>query len=188
MNIVPGVVFNAFPDVKPQKDMLALMNEPPIGKQANVFIEDFYLRAEFHASRGPVCVAKAFYAARDIPKKSELFVHYGDNYEEIRKELNYRVGMPTLGKGEKIPQLQDPLEVMQYLPLDCFVALERRPFVPFHTKTTPKANSSQQQKARPTENQSHSKRHSKRPPHNSKRPRGRPPKGKTWDGKLARYV
>lgn len=165
MEVAPGVIIDARPNEHP-KDLLGYINEPPAGAMANLVIVPYFLNARLHALDGPMAVAMAFYAARPVPAKTELLVHYGPGYEAHRKHLGYKVGRPAPSIPTKA--LENPRDVMSFLPLDCFVSLERQ---------RPAPNASR----RPARKASIARR-------GEGRPRGRPPKGKVWDAEVRRYV
>ena len=119
IEIADGVSFVANPARK--KDRMALINEVPARRRANVVYHHYNLTDGFQR---PVATAVAVYAAVAIPPKSELFSHYGVHYEGIRKRKGYTVGSPAAAVPTHL--LQDPRDVLAYLPLDAFVALERR--------------------------------------------------------------
>lgn len=189
MEIAPGVVFSARPGTT-AKDLLAFVNEPPEKEEANVRIVPYYLNAEKHPDR-PVAVAMAFYVSRPVTANAELWVHYGPKYQPIRKRLGYKAGRaaPILPPES----LEEPQRVMPYLPLDCFVALEktRRTKAKVQGEGRPRGRppkgkmwDSNQRKFVALEKESRAKSKVR----GKGRPRGRPPKGKTWDSNRKEYV
>lgn len=110
MTIFKGVSIIA----DPAKHKLALINEPPVGKTANVYIEAYVSDTDLGRLQ-----AIALYAARDVRKAEELYLHYGPAYESIREAKNYEVG--TAARRPK--KLQDPRAVLKVMPYQCFAAL-----------------------------------------------------------------
>ena len=119
MEIADGVSFVANPARK--KDRMAMINEAPANRHANVLFHPYHLTDAFQR---PVATAVAVYAAEAIPPKRELFTHYGSSYDRVRKTKGYKVGSPAA--AIPVSLLQDPRDVLAYLPLDAFVAIERR--------------------------------------------------------------
>ena len=103
----------------PERDKMALVNEAPYpgGKGPNVagLIYDV-----FH--EGQKFSASAYYVTRDVKADGELFVYYGNRYEEHRKKEGY-----TQPYFFPVPleNIQDPQSVLTTIPSNCFAEADR---------------------------------------------------------------
>ena len=110
-----------------------------------------------------MATAVALYAAQTIPANGEILFNYGEGYDSLRKELNYKAGAAAKRPNASI--LQSPWDAgIPFLPLECFVAIEKIP--PSRVGTATKSDSKNVYK----------------------RPRGRPPLGKSFDPTSGTYV
>ena len=103
----------------PERDQMAFVNEAPYpgGKGPNVagLIYDV-----FH--EGQKFSASAYYVTRDVKADGELFVYYGNRYEEHRKKEGY-----TQPYFFPVPleNIQDPQSVLTTIPSNCFAEADR---------------------------------------------------------------
>ena len=76
-----------------------MMNEPPEGGIANTtFLQHRYdhevVKSKYYTDM-EVWAGVLVYATTDVEAGEELYIHYGDEYAEVRKEFNYTVGSPA---------------------------------------------------------------------------------------------
>ena len=113
---IGGLVF-VVPDLanNPKRDKLAFTNEAPHpGGGPNILSSEYVVDYE-----GQKYSALAFFAMKDIKAESELFIYYGQAYEEHRRKQGYTQPFYLeFGLDEKVAQ--DPRNVLQTIPSNCF--------------------------------------------------------------------
>lgn len=77
-----------------EEDIIGYINEPPPGQLANVMTRTLHL---------PCGNAVAYFAAEDIPKLTELWVHYGDFYDR-----DYEVGRKATISDDEMQVVRTP--------------------------------------------------------------------------------
>jgi hypothetical protein len=166
----PALVLKAFPNMM-QDDFMGYINEPPPGESANLTMVKFFTYSPYF--KLPLTMSIALYANKNISvqhnRPTELFVHYGEGYEAIRKRKGYTVG----GKGNDIAArfLEDPREAgLEKIPLSCTFALSQEEGLRAQAENgmqVPKPAATQKVK---------------------KAPVGRPPKGQRWCKTSGKFI
>ena len=117
--------------VGPRRYPLAMANEPPVGFKSNASIKEFTRAKNVvpHLPQKAEIVALGFYVCDFIPAGSEIFVHYGNQYDRRHYATPFGarrvVGDPCCPPLEK--ERETPMEMMAALGIDieddCFAGL-----------------------------------------------------------------
>ena len=99
----------------PERDKMAFVNEAPYpgGKGPNVVALIYDV---FH--EGKKFSAFTFFVLRSVKAEGELFVYYGDLYDEGRKKAGYT--QPVRYPATPMKNFQHPQSVLETIPSNCF--------------------------------------------------------------------
>ena len=98
----------------PERDKMAFLNEAPYPGEKGPNVAGLIYDV-FH--EGQKFSAPAFYVLRGVKADGELFLYYGNRYEEHRKKAGYTQPFRSYTLGMK----ENPQSVLETIPSNCFV-------------------------------------------------------------------